>query len=202
MLNWLHRALYTWVLKTAEYRDSLISLGNLLQCLTALTVKNFFLMSSRKLTCLNLCSCHIYITPYRAWFCLLNNLPWGIEVLLLHPPTLLLLQPEQARLLQPLLTAQVLQPPDHLGSFPLDLLNLINSFLVCSSTKMDTIFYIWPNKYQEQGNNHFLWSTGYIFVSIAQLAVHLHWSQGTLLIFSLFSTRTPSSFSAEQIPAI
>lgn len=85
-------------------------------------------MSSRKIPCLNLCSCQE--APKGVWFCLLNNLLWGTGGLLLDPSDTFSSPARRNPITWTSLHSTcVLQPPDYLGSSPLDELNFINSFL-------------------------------------------------------------------------
>lgn len=91
------------------------------------------LMSGRTFPCVNLHSCHT--SPQRAWFCLTNNLPWGTE----GPDSTAAFSSPIWR--SPTTSASPQRRSvSHLGSSPLDLLNLIRNFLVCRSTKLDTVF--------------------------------------------------------------
>lgn len=51
----LPRIVSSWVLSISQDGDSAISLGNLFQCLTMLTVKKMFLLCSDGFSCFNLC---------------------------------------------------------------------------------------------------------------------------------------------------
>ncbi|KAK4827187.1 hypothetical protein QYF61_015149, partial [Mycteria americana] len=81
---------------------STTSLGNLFQCLTTLTVKNFFLKSSLNLPSLSLKPLLLVLSPQA----LLKILEGCYKV----SPKLSLLQAEQPQLSQPVLIGQVLQP--------------------------------------------------------------------------------------------
>lgn len=113
----LLRSLFSWVLKTFMNRDSTTSLDNL-----------FFFFTLRKI-----------LSHFNLWpLCLVllqctsvKNLAPSSKVSEdCYKITLkLFLQAEQAQILQPLLTGQVLQGPDHLHGFVLNLLQCICNFL-------------------------------------------------------------------------
>lgn len=142
----MYRALSTQELKNDEYRDSPTSLGNLLQCLTALTVKNFFPTSSRKLPCLNLCS---YQEPSHKGSdsAFLTTSPEVLEGYYQFPQYIFFSSLDKPNYLS-LCSYHKRFSPNHLGSSPLDLLNFIN---LCSSTKLDTIFCICPKSIKNRG---------------------------------------------------
>ncbi|XP_071594637.1 ubiquitin carboxyl-terminal hydrolase CYLD-like isoform X2 [Heliangelus exortis] len=117
-------------------RAATTSLGNLLQSLTTLILKNFLRSS------LNLFSFSLNPFPF---VLLLNTLmkspspafrDWKAALRFLQ---FCLFQAQQSQLFQPLLVAEVLQPLDHLCGFPLDSFQQICVLPMVGTPELDTV---------------------------------------------------------------
>jgi len=119
-------------LNTAREGAATASLGNLFQCFTTLTVKNFFFVSNLNLPSFSLKPLPLVLSLHALVKCPPPALAGPLQVLegssevSLKPS---LPQPEQPQLSQPVLTGEVLQPSDHFGGPPLDLLQQLHVFL-------------------------------------------------------------------------
>ncbi|KAK4831239.1 LOW QUALITY PROTEIN: hypothetical protein QYF61_016471 [Mycteria americana] len=113
---------------------STTSLGNLLQCLTTLIVKNFFLKSSLNLPSLSLKPLLLGLSQQA-----LLKILEGCYKVSLQPS---LLQAEQPQLAQPVLVAEVLQPSDHFCGPPLDPLQQLHVLLVLRAPELDTVLQV------------------------------------------------------------
>ncbi|KAK4826701.1 hypothetical protein QYF61_010916 [Mycteria americana] len=105
---------------------STTSLGNLVQCLSTLIVKNFFLFKATT-------PCPITIGPCKkslSSFLVLE----GCYKVFLEPS---LLQAEQPQLSQPVFIGEVLQPSDHLHGSPLDLFQQVCVLLMLGAPELD-----------------------------------------------------------------
>jgi len=132
-------------LNTARQGAATASLGNLFQCLTTLTVKNFFLISNLKLPSFSLkpftlaLSLHTLVkSPSPSLLCPLQVLEGCYKV----SPEPALLQAEQPQLPQPVLIAEGLQPSDHLRGPPLDPLQHIHVLLMLRAPELDTVLQV------------------------------------------------------------
>ncbi|KAK4808149.1 hypothetical protein QYF61_000129 [Mycteria americana] len=117
--------------------------GNLFQCLTALIVKNFFLISNLNLTFFQfkaITPCPITTCPCQKS---LSSFPVGplqvLEGCYKVSPEPSLLQAEQPQLSQPVFIGEVFQPSDHLGGPPLDLLQQVHVLLMLGAPELDTV---------------------------------------------------------------
>ncbi|KAK4819077.1 hypothetical protein QYF61_025310 [Mycteria americana] len=124
------------------------ALGNLLQCLTTLTVKNFFLVSN-----LNLPSFSLKPSPlvyhYMPFF------PAGplqvLEGCYKVSPQPSLLQAEPPQLSQPVFIGEVLQPTDHLHGPPLDSLQQLHVLLMLGTPELDAVLQVGPHQHGAEG---------------------------------------------------
>ena len=119
----LHRILSRQVLISRE-ADSTTSLGNLFQCSVTLRGKKFLLVFRRNFLCFSLCPLPLALSLGTTEKSLAPS-SWHppfrySEAFIRSPSQPSLLQAEQAQLLQPFLTGEMLQSPHHPRSPPLD----------------------------------------------------------------------------------
>ena len=123
------RALFNLILKVSRDGASTTSLGNLFQCLTALTVKDFFLISNLNLPSLSLKAFPLVLSP--------QTLLKSLSPSFLCPPLILkghyqvtsepsLLQAEQPQLSQPVLIGEEIHPLYHFCGTPLHVLQQVH----------------------------------------------------------------------------
>ena len=120
-------------------------LGQPVQCVTTLWVKNFFLISNLNLPCLCLKPFPLVLSLSAIGPLLFIR---SLQVLEGHneiSPKPSLLQAKQSRFPQPFLVGEVLQPSDHLSGPPLDLLQELHILPVLGAPGLDTVLQIGPN---------------------------------------------------------
>ncbi|KAK4823315.1 hypothetical protein QYF61_000917 [Mycteria americana] len=150
--------------------DSTTSLGSLFQCLTTVSVKEFFLISNLNLPWRNL----------RPFPLVLSLVTWEKR------PTPTSLQPpfrlnSPSSFPQLLLIRLVLQTPHQLHCPSLDTLQHLNVSLVLRGPKLNTVFKVQPHQCRVQGDNHFPSPAGHTISDTSQDAIGFLGRLGTLL---------------------
>ena len=148
---------------------STTSLGNLFQCLTTLTVKDFFLISSPNLCSLSLKSLTLLLslqTLLKSCPLLSCSSPLGIERPLsgqlaaffrLNSPSS-----------QSVLIGEVLHPLDHFCGPPWDALQQIHVPPVVRTPHLDTVLQVRPHHRTGEGRDHFPYPAGHASFDAAQ----------------------------------
>ncbi|KAK4810863.1 hypothetical protein QYF61_008835 [Mycteria americana] len=172
---------------------STTSLGNLFQCLTTLTVKDFFLKASLNLPSLSLKPLFLVLSQQA----LLKILEGCYKV----SPQPSLLQAEQPQLSQPVLVGEVLQPSDHLHGPPLDSLQQLHVLLVLRAPELDAVLQVRSHQSGVEWQNHLPRPAGHASFDAAQDTVGLLGCERTLLAHvQLFIHQYPSLYWNRGLP--
>ncbi|KAK4817702.1 hypothetical protein QYF61_026392 [Mycteria americana] len=171
--------------------DSTTSRGSLFQCLTTLSVKKFFLISSLNLPWRNLRRDrpHLSTPSFQAVV--------ESDEVSPQPP---FLQAEQPQVPQPLPISLVLQTLPQLRCPSLDTLQPLNVSLGVGGPKLNTAFEVRPHQCRVQGTitSLVLLATLFLIQARMPLALLATWAH-CWLIFRRLLTNTPRSFSARQL---
>ncbi|KAK4810857.1 hypothetical protein QYF61_008829 [Mycteria americana] len=172
---------------------STTSLGNLFQCLTTLTVKDFFLKASLNLPSLSLKPLFLVLSQQA----LLKILEGCYKV----SPQPSLLQAEQPQLSQPVLVGEVLQPSDHFHGPPLDSLQQLHVLLVLRAPELDAVLQVRSHQSGVEWQNHLPRPAGHASFDAAQDTVGLLGCERTLLAHvQLFIHQYPSLYWNRGLP--
>ena len=179
-------------LNASREGTSTTSLGNLFQCLTTLTVKNFFLISSLNLPSSSLKPLSLVLLLHVLTKSLSLQVQEGRYKISLEPS---LLQAEKPRLCQPALTGGAFQPSDHLHGTPSEPLEQLH-VLVLKAPELDTVFQVGLKRTELRGRITSL--DLLVILLLMQSRIQMaFWAARArcLLMLRLSSTDIPKSFS-------
>ena len=115
----------------------------------------------------------------------------------MRSPWSLLFQAKQAQHSQPFFIGEVLQPPDHLHSPPLDPLQKLYIIPVLGAPGLDTVFQMGPHKGRVEGDSLLPLPAATPLLTQPKIPLAFWAARALCWLMSSFSpTRTPRSFSA------
>lgn len=178
--------------------------GNLLQCLTIITVKKRFLVFRWNCMYFDLCllrlGCH-WALSIKICLCLQSSIRY-LYALIMSPLKLIFSQLASLSSVSLSSYEKCSSPIIELHGLLLKLPAIFSLFLVLGRWELDPAVQMWPHHCWVEGKNHISWSAfstpnaAQVTLFLITLRVHC-WRT-----LNLLSYRTPTSFSAEQLPSL
>ena len=181
----LPRAWSNLTLKVSREGASTTSLSNLFQCLTTLTVKDFFLISNLYLPSLSLKPFPLVLLPHTLLKSLSPSFFWPpLYILKGHFPVTSepsLFHTAQPQLSQPVLTGEVFHPLVYFCDPSLDAIQQIHVTPVLRTPYLDTVHQARPHQCRLERQDHLFCPAGHASLDTAQDMTGFAGCEGTLL---------------------